>query len=36
MPAATPPIQRSRLRWMPWLRIHVKKSCGWPGALALG
>ena len=30
MPLATPPIQRSRPRWMPWLRIQSKKFCGWP------
>jgi hypothetical protein len=25
-PLETPPIQRSLPRWMPWLRIQVKKS----------
>jgi hypothetical protein len=29
MPLATPPIQRSRPRWIPWLRTQSKKVCGW-------
>ena len=29
MPLATPPTQRSRPRYTPWLRIQSKKFCGW-------